>query len=190
MQQNFMPSAATNHPASVRWNTPAQINSYTDQFHPTNIYPAETMSQPPYQQPISAPSTQLARRPGNRQLISTGQHQPYDGTTESWSPYGDNVPLEVQAPNGVMEENENIELLEDRAVVAKREAQSKRKQIPPFIQKLSRYESICVVVYRVHANILLDCLVSLTNQRIQSSLDGQIGVIHSWSSMKTNLQRP
>jgi heat shock transcription factor len=38
----------------------------------------------------------------------------------------------------MMEENDNIELLEERAAVAKREATSKRKQIPPFVQKLSR----------------------------------------------------
>ncbi|KAL3427880.1 HSF-type DNA-binding protein [Phlyctema vagabunda] len=38
-----------------------------------------------------------------------------------------------------MEENDNIELLEERAAVAKRDAQSKRKQIPPFVQKLSSF---------------------------------------------------
>jgi len=37
-----------------------------------------------------------------------------------------------------MEENDNIELLEEKATVAKRDAQAKRKQIPPFVQKLSR----------------------------------------------------
>lgn len=37
-----------------------------------------------------------------------------------------------------MEENDNIELLEEKANVAKRDAQGKRKQIPPFVQKLSR----------------------------------------------------
>ncbi len=40
-----------------------------------------------------------------------------------------------------MEENDNIELLEAKAVIARKEAQAKRKQIPPFVQKLSRYAS-------------------------------------------------
>ncbi|KAH6669974.1 putative heat shock factor protein [Halenospora varia] len=38
-----------------------------------------------------------------------------------------------------LEENDNIELLEERAAIAKRDAQSKRKQIPPFVQKLSSF---------------------------------------------------
>jgi heat shock transcription factor len=37
-----------------------------------------------------------------------------------------------------MEETDCIEALEEKATVAKREAQAKRKQIPPFVQKLSR----------------------------------------------------
>jgi len=37
-----------------------------------------------------------------------------------------------------MDENDSIERLEERAARAKREAQVKRKQIPPFVQKLSR----------------------------------------------------
>lgn len=30
--------------------------------------------------------------------------------------------------------------LEQRALLAKKDAQAKRKQIPPFVQKLSRYD--------------------------------------------------
>ena len=33
---------------------------------------------------------------------------------------------------------DDIEALEQRAQVAKREAQARRKQIPPFVQKLNR----------------------------------------------------
>lgn len=35
-------------------------------------------------------------------------------------------------------QDDNIEELEERAQKAKREAHAKRKQIPPFVQKLSR----------------------------------------------------
>lgn len=35
---------------------------------------------------------------------------------------------------------ESLAELEQRALVAKREAQAKRKQIPPFVQKLRRYD--------------------------------------------------
>lgn len=138
MQQNLIstPTQLTNE-ALLRWAPAA--NTYPDSSgYPANIYGADTMPQTPYQQPVSAPSTQLARRPGNRQLVQTAQRQTYDETSDPWGQFGDNGPLEVQASNGAMEENDNIELLEEKAAIAKREAQAKRKQIPPFVQKLSR----------------------------------------------------
>lgn len=36
--------------------------------------------------------------------------------------------------------SDDLDELDRKAAVAKKEAQSKRKQIPPFVQKLSRYE--------------------------------------------------
>jgi heat shock transcription factor, other eukaryote len=43
--------------------------------------------------------------------------------------------------NGVPNDGwgENLAELEQRALAAKREAQAKRKQIPPFVQKLRRF---------------------------------------------------
>ena len=84
-------------------------------------------------QPNQMPSTQLARRPLNRQLVPTNQR--YDNTVDTW--FGDDPMQDPTQGNG-MEESDNIELLEEKAAVAKRDAQSKRKQIPPFVQKLSR----------------------------------------------------
>jgi len=40
-----------------------------------------------------------------------------------------------------MDEVDDIEILEKRALLVKRDALNKRKQIPPFVQKLSRYVS-------------------------------------------------
>ena len=84
------------------------------------------------------PSTTIARRPNNRQLVPTAQRNPYDISVDPWHPFGDDTMLDPQFNGGRMEENDNIELLEEKAAVAKRDAQSKRKQIPPFVQKLSR----------------------------------------------------
>ena len=84
-------------------------------------------------------STQLARRPHNRQLVPTGQRSNYENSGNPWGQFGDDPMLDPQNSNGPLEENDNIELLEEKAAVAKRDAQSKRKQIPPFVQKLSRY---------------------------------------------------
>jgi hypothetical protein len=40
--------------------------------------------------------------------------------------------------NGIIEESNSIERLEERAAVVKRDARSKQKQILQFVQKLSR----------------------------------------------------
>jgi len=66
------------------------------------------------------------------------QTQRYDNP-DAWGQYGDEQLVEVAGGNGGVQENDNIELLEERAAIAKRDSQSKRKQIPPFVQKLSRY---------------------------------------------------
>jgi heat shock transcription factor, other eukaryote len=50
--------------------------------------------------------------------------------------------MEQQNENVQNTENawgDDIEELERQAQIAKREAQAKRKQIPPFVQKLNRY---------------------------------------------------
>ncbi|KAK7612905.1 hypothetical protein BKA81DRAFT_378449 [Phyllosticta paracitricarpa] len=65
-------------------------------------------------------STQLVRRPNNHQL-----------TTRDFGGYGH------LSQNGWQEEEE--EDLEAMALKAKKEAQAKRKQIPPFVQKLSSF---------------------------------------------------
>lgn len=63
-------------------------------------------------------NTQLVRRPNNHQLATRGE-----------------VGYGHLAQNGWQEEEEDLEAL---ALKAKKEAQAKRKQIPPFVQKLSR----------------------------------------------------
>jgi heat shock transcription factor len=112
--------------------------SYTDtSSYNMNSYSGSGISQPQFDQSIPAASTQLARRPVNRQLVPTSQRAGYDAS-DPWGQFGDDSMLDPQNLNGVMEENDNIEHLEERATVAKRDAQAKRKQIPPFVQKLSR----------------------------------------------------
>jgi len=92
----------------------------------------------PYGQAIAAPSTALARRQSHRALVPTASRPPFDRASESWSGYGDD-PAYLQGGHASLDDNDNIERLEELAQRAKREAQAKRKQIPPFVQKLSRY---------------------------------------------------
>ena len=77
------------------------------------------------------PSNQLARRPIN-QLANRGRS------------YNDSNGLQwVDSANGSGQQldsawNDDIDALEQKAQAAKKTAQERRKQIPPFVQKLSR----------------------------------------------------
>lgn len=70
-----------------------------------------------------APSTDLVRRARNQQLA------PQSGYQEQWN---------GGMGNATNPEDDDIEELKRRAEIAKNEARGKRKQIPPFVQKLSR----------------------------------------------------
>lgn len=71
-------------------------------------------------------SSQLVRRNPNQQLTARGRN--------AWDFNNGN---QGQWPEVVEEEDERD--LEQRAMIAKRDAQAKRKQIPPFVQKLSSF---------------------------------------------------
>lgn len=72
-------------------------------------------------------SGQLIRRNPNQQLAAAPRRNQWEG-----------FPNEAQPWETVDDDEE----LEQKAAVAKKDAQAKRKQIPPFVQKLSRYVSI------------------------------------------------
>ena len=77
------------------------------------------------------PSGQLARRSLGQQLVSRADYS--DGSNESWPVLADGVGQ--PADGSLLNQDDD---LDRRAELAKRETQTKRKQIPPFVQKLSR----------------------------------------------------
>jgi heat shock transcription factor, other eukaryote len=85
--------------------------------------------QPSYSNEVRPGSNQLARRPAN-QVIPRDRGRA-DSSDIQWTEQADG-----QRPEGAW--GDNLDDLRQRAQVAKREAQSKRKQIPPFVQKLAR----------------------------------------------------
>ncbi|KAF4449128.1 hypothetical protein F53441_7524 [Fusarium austroafricanum] len=96
-------------------------------------------AQSQYSQPVPTPSNTLARRQMNRALVPTNP-RPYDGAVEPWGNFvSDENALLQQNPSENLNEQDNVEILEEMAQKAKREAQAKRKQIPPFVQKLSSF---------------------------------------------------
>jgi heat shock transcription factor len=121
----------------MRWNQAgADKAMYPDMNYNLASYGANNVSNPPYQQSVPATSTQLARRPMNRHLVQTGPRAQFDNPND-WS-LTEDVVYDPNGQNGALAENDSIERLEERAQIAKRDAQSKRKQIPPFVQKLNR----------------------------------------------------
>lgn len=140
--QGFPASNQVPNDQYLRWGQGGESGAFDPQFAINNginmgSYGANNVSNPQYQQPVSATNTQLARRPMSRQLV-TAPRTAYDNVNDPWGPFGDDTMLDPQTADGMMEESDSIERLEERAVIAKRDAQSKRKQIPPFVQKLSR----------------------------------------------------
>ncbi|KAI9814052.1 MAG: stress-responsive transcription factor hsf1 [Pycnora praestabilis] len=129
----------------LRWgqdpatNPAAAYPSPSSNYHP-NAYsgmgggpgggPQNTVAQPAAAP--SSPSNQLARRSTNHQLVARGRVFNSNNNV-SWTDAGD---MAQQQGNGW---TYNDDELEQRALIAKREAATKRKQIPPFVQKLSSF---------------------------------------------------
>ncbi|KAL2759457.1 hypothetical protein ACRALDRAFT_1067728 [Sodiomyces alcalophilus JCM 7366] len=128
----------------ARWHDPtvagAFVDGTTQAVHPYAMMPSQ---QPPPQQyaqpPASNGNTTLARRHINRALVPTAARPHFD-EADPWSfSTDDPATLVQQTTSGNLSEQDSIEALEELAIKAKREAQSKRKQIPPFVQKLSSF---------------------------------------------------
>ncbi|KAL1883016.1 hypothetical protein VTK73DRAFT_91 [Phialemonium thermophilum] len=138
MQQSSFSPAGPEPP--LRWDAGGLPGTYVD-VGPRNVNPYSIMSSGPATPFVPAipatPSTVLARRGISQALVPTAARSGYDGSPAAWNSFGDDSFL--QPSNGVMDDHDNIELLEERAARAKREAQAKGKPIPPFVQKLSSY---------------------------------------------------
>ncbi|KAG5979320.1 hypothetical protein E4U55_005307 [Claviceps digitariae] len=109
----------------------------TDTTAPTAI-PYDLMPSQPQLDPVPTPSNTLARRDTNQALVPT-HNRNIDTSVDSWAGYNNDHTLLQRDDEGRLIEQENIETLEEMAQKAKREAQAKRKSIPPFVQKLSSF---------------------------------------------------
>ena len=105
-------------PTDQQYSNPSAFNS-------NNVSYDLNASQPPaYGSNLPAqPSTELVRRTRDQQLAAQ------NGQQELWNEYG-------SMPGQMDDEDERD--LDARVAMAKKDAQGKRKQIPPFVQKLSR----------------------------------------------------
>lgn len=145
MQQIQQPFVAQPQDQMMRWNGGVMdgnnlLNAGANNVHAYGMMPAQNQfAQGVPAQNLPQTSTALTRRQPSRSLVPAPL-QAFDANSDLWANFGDDAGM-LQPPNGGVDDNDNIELLEERAQKAKREAQAKRKQIPPFVQKLSRYGS-------------------------------------------------
>lgn len=97
----------------------------------TTQFPPQVVTTP------ATPSNALARRGINNQLVATTR--PYNAPqSEGWPGFDESALVPQQNGNATTDEHDNLEVLEEKAQKAKRDASAKRKQIPPFVQKLNR----------------------------------------------------
>ncbi|KAI0017730.1 hypothetical protein F4780DRAFT_572262 [Xylariomycetidae sp. FL0641] len=134
-------------PMAQSYNTPEQLlrwngsntGNFVENTPPVaNAYGMVSPNPPShYGPPTPAPTTAVARRGMNNALVTANRSftpQP----NEAWTGFTEDNLIPNQ-PGGGVDEHDNIELLEEKAQRAKREAQAKRKQIPPFVQKLNSF---------------------------------------------------
>ncbi|KAI1115429.1 hypothetical protein F5Y14DRAFT_129160 [Nemania sp. NC0429] len=133
-----MPQPYNNTPEQVlRWNGSNAGSFAENAANPINPYSMVSPTQAQFAQGTPTTSNALARRGVNNALITSSRTfspQPND----PWASFADDASLTNQT-NGSLDEHDNIEVLEEKAQKAKREAQAKRKQIPPFVQKLNSF---------------------------------------------------
>ncbi|KAL7926589.1 hypothetical protein ACQKWADRAFT_143955 [Trichoderma austrokoningii] len=144
IQRNVPQSLPADHSTgAMQWNSAGGATEPTDYFSSASVHRENpygiAQPQQTYPPAVNAPSNSLARRQMNRALVPTNLRASYDSASDQWSAFGDDGLLVPQNATEGRVEQDNVEVLEEMAQKAKREAQAKRKQIPPFVQKLSSF---------------------------------------------------
>ncbi|CAJ2511279.1 Uu.00g069040.m01.CDS01 [Anthostomella pinea] len=122
----------------LRWNGNNAgnfVGNTSNNVNPYGMMSSPTQAQFPQGAPT--PSNALARRGMNSALV-TANRQYSPQPNDSWANFAEEA-LTPTEPNGGVDEHDNIEVLEEKAQRARRDAQAKRKQIPPFVQKLNSF---------------------------------------------------
>lgn len=118
---------------NIQWNQPdltSASNSYADPSiaFGSNMYNGSVQQDTP----SNTASTQIARRAGNHHVVPRRAYN--NGADESWSLVSEDTVPQSQDSAWLNTADD----LEQKAQIARRDTQAKRKQIPPFVQKLSR----------------------------------------------------
>lgn len=110
---------------------------------PSSFPDSATHYNPDLQSPLShrSASNQVTRRAPRQDLAQPQRASYTNGNTDGWPALADDGMQ--QLGDGVW--GNNGDDLDQKALIAQKDAQAKRKQIPPFVQKLSRRVSPVIV---------------------------------------------
>ncbi|KAK5797353.1 hypothetical protein VI817_003644 [Penicillium citrinum] len=126
------PGSQLSNDQFLQWGQNPSANA----INTSSLNDSSAYTQQAYQAPQDIPavtSNQLTRRQQpSQQLVSRNR-----GYEQAPTVYPDHNATVGPGESGAW--GESLEELYQRAQVAKRDSQAKRKQIPPFVQKLSRY---------------------------------------------------
>ncbi len=128
-------SMSTQMPSTRSARNPA--NQPPVSFPFSESIPKISANYPHTPQPTLAPqppSNQVARRSSGQDVAQAQKSPQVNGNYDVWPSSTDGGMQELSEPAW----GTNGDELDQKALVAKGDAQAKRKQIPPFIQKLSR----------------------------------------------------
>ncbi len=134
--QTYQQDITVPNDSYMNWNDPS-LNVDMSGFNNPSLYDAygNSMAAAGHDRVVSLEDGadmnmgQLVRRNPNQQLAPAPRRNQWDG---------------YPSPTQQWETMDDEEELEQKAAVAKKDAQAKRKQIPPFVQKLSRYVKLII----------------------------------------------
>ncbi len=117
---------------NLQWHQPSLANTAASYPDPSSNF-ATNMYNGSVQQDASSKtaSNQVVRRGANHHVVSRGT---FNAGDDSWPLLPEDTLTQGQDPTWLNPTDD----LEHKAQIARRDTQAKRKQIPPFVQKLSR----------------------------------------------------
>jgi heat shock transcription factor len=128
--QTFQQDASLPTDQYMNW-TDSNLGADLNAFNDATLYDYGNGAMPGHNRVVSLEGLDDGTEMNSGQLIRRNQNQQLASRRGQW----DGFPSPTQQQWETVDDDEE---LDQKAAIAKKDAQSKRKQIPPFVQKLSR----------------------------------------------------
>jgi heat shock transcription factor len=128
--QTYQQDASLPTDQYMNW-TDSNLGADLNVFNDPTLYDYANGAMPGHNRVVSLEGLDDGTEMNSGQLVRRNQNQQLASRRGQW----DGFPSPTQQQWETVDDDEE---LEQKAAIAKKDAQSKRKQIPPFVQKLSR----------------------------------------------------